>query len=168
MIAVRHEHEQEKAKRELEAALVQCQNRAKKWQNQQAFDPDAAKVSALRQQAMLAQEASIATSQAEALAEELGELKLGLEERAEVRLGALLAKRRIKPGAVVTTWSKSRGKHAGELSRKEFREAVAHLIVSASGPSSILPASINAVRPPFWHGIVHADLAHVSFGHGEA
>ena len=37
-----------------------------------------------------------------------------------VRLGMLLQKRKIKPGAVVTQWSHSRGKHQGELSKAEL------------------------------------------------
>ena len=47
--------------------------------------------------------------------------------RADFQLGELLSKRRIKPGAVVTSWAKSRGAHQGELSKKEFREAVLEL-----------------------------------------
>lgn len=41
-----------------------------------------------------------------------------------MQLGACLTKRGIRPGAVVHQWSTSRGVHTGELSKKEFREAV--------------------------------------------
>jgi hypothetical protein len=42
----------------------------------------------------------------------------------------------IKPGAVVTQWAKSRGKHAGELSRADFRNAVLQLFTSKSSNRS--------------------------------
>lgn len=41
--------------------------------------------------------------------------------RADLQLGALLYKRRIRPGAMVATWSEVRGPHAGELSKADFR-----------------------------------------------
>ena len=37
---------------------------------------------------------------------------------ANVRLGELLYKRKIKPGAVITEWSRSRGSHAEEVRRR--------------------------------------------------
>ena len=38
-------------------------------------------------------------------------LQASLHARADVRLGLLLHKRKIKPGAVVTQWAKSKGEH---------------------------------------------------------
>ena len=54
---------------------------------------------------------------------------------AEIRLGEVLAKRCIKPGQVVQQWSTSRGQHAGELSKKEFRVAVQGLGLANAGVS---------------------------------
>ena len=66
-----------------------------------------------------------------------------LESRADVQLGSLLARRRVKAAAVVTEWSKSKGAHAGELSRAEFRAAVIQLGLSST--SSTSTASIDDV-----------------------
>lgn len=65
---------------------------------------------------------------------------------AEIRLGEFLAKRCIKPGAVVTQWSTSRGMHAGELSKKEFRDAVIKLGLGSSG---VTEADIDGVFDKF-------------------
>mgnify|MGYP006153470531 CR=1 FL=1 len=48
----------------------------------------------------------------------------------DARTGELLAKRCIKPGTVVTKWSTSRGEHAGELSKTEFREVRPHYLIA--------------------------------------
>ena len=69
--------------------------------------------------------------------------------RADIRLGALLFRRRIKPGAVVTTWAKSKGVHAGELSRKEFREEVQNLGLAATVPNATSPVDIDNVFATF-------------------
>ena len=60
-----------------------------------------------------------------------------LASRADVRLGELLQKRKIKPGAVVNQWSHSRGKHQGELSRAEFRAACLTLGLGPSDAAEI-------------------------------
>jgi len=72
-----------------------------------------------------------------------------LQSQADVRLGALLARRRIKPGAVVTQWSKSKGAHAGELSKAEFRRAVQQLGLDTTGPYPTTVADIDAVFDSF-------------------
>ena len=46
----------------------------------------------------------------------------------------------MKPGAVVTHWAKSRGEHANELSKAEFREACVAL-----GLKGMEPAAVDAV-----------------------
>ena len=74
----------------------------------------------LAEEATDAYEAARAATDAEALEEELEQFTLQMEAKVDVRLGYLLSMRRVKPGAVVTTWAKSRGEHAGELSKKEF------------------------------------------------
>ena len=69
--------------------------------------------------------------------------------RADFQLGSLLSKRRIKPGAVVTSWAKSRGTHQGELSKREFREAVLELGVShdSAGEIDTVFSSFDEVCP---------------------
>ena len=135
--------------KELKSALVQAQHKAKQWEVQRKYDPVVAKAKALRQQAKLAEEATAITAQAEALEEELKEMKEHFGSRADIRLGALLFRRRIKPGAVVTTWAKSKGVHAGELSRKEFREEVQNLGLAATGPNATSPVDIDNVFATF-------------------
>ena len=85
------------------------------------------------------------STQAETMEGELEALVEALDSRADVRLGQLLSKRKIKPGAVVTQWSKSRGEHAGELSKAEFRTAVAALGLS----NRTTVADIDAVFDTF-------------------
>lgn len=108
--------------KELKTALLKVQSSAQAWKDQP--DPNRDKILDLRTRADLAEEAARATEVADRVEEELAELADSIHTRADVQLGALLYKRKIKPGAVVTSWAKSRGEHAGELSRAEFREAV--------------------------------------------
>ena len=119
--------------REVKVGLTRSQDQAKS--HQQAPDPNAARAQALRQRAAMCDEAAETTSKAEALEEELDELEQSLASRADVRLGELLAKRRIKPGAVVFQWSHARGEHAGELSKSDFREAVCALGLASTNVS---------------------------------
>ena len=114
---------------ELRQALMGVMKEARNWKI--APDPLHEKAEALRHRAKLTDEAAAATAQAESIEKQLTEMTEQLESRADVRLGALLFRRRIKPGAVVTQWSKSRGEHAMELSKKEFRDAVIKLGVQA-------------------------------------
>ena len=72
-----------------------------------------------------------------------------MNSRADVQLGALLSRRRIKPGAVVTHWAHSKGEHAGELSKKEFRVAVQQLGLISQGPHAITSADIDKVFETF-------------------
>ena len=102
---------------ELRQALMGVMKEARNWKI--APDPLHEKAEALRHRAKLTDEAAAATAQAESIEKQLTEMTEQLESRADVRLGALLFRRRIKPGAVVTQWSKSRGEHAMELSKKE-------------------------------------------------
>jgi len=93
-------------------------------------DPTLEKAKAMRRRAELSSEAASLSQQAEALEAELVSLTESIQSRADVRLGQLLSKRKIKPGAVVTQWSRSRGDHQGELSKAEFRTAVENLGIS--------------------------------------
>jgi hypothetical protein len=61
------------------------------------------------------------------LEEELEAMVAGINERADLRFGALLQARGVKAKAVVGSWGSSRGEHAGELSKEDFRRAVIRL-----------------------------------------
>jgi hypothetical protein len=61
------------------------------------------------------------------LEEELEVMVAGINERADLRFGALLQARGVKAKAVVSSWGSSRGEHAGELSKEDFRRAVIRL-----------------------------------------
>lgn len=107
--------------KELKSALEDTRKAAKQWNDQP--DPNREKVQELRKKAQMAEDAARATEAADEAERELHELRRSNDTRADVQLGALLYKRKVKPGAVVTQWAKSKGEHAGELSRAEFREA---------------------------------------------
>ena len=126
---------------ELKAALKKLASKAKAWRD--APDSRQEKIKSLRKQARLAEDAANALAQAEKLETELEDLYQEYESRADVRLGELLYKRRIRPGGVVQ-WSTSRGEHSGELSKREFRDAVIKL-----GLKSMSPADIDAVFDEF-------------------
>jgi len=106
--------------KELKTSLLTAQKAAQQWNNQP--DPNREKVLELRKRAQMAEDAAKATEAADEAERELAELRHSNDTRADVQLGALLYKRKVKPGAVVTQWAKSKGEHAGELSRREFRE----------------------------------------------
>ena len=96
---------------------------ARLWKQDKEDNPTLARAQTRRTQARLYDGAAAATADAERFEHELVEFMTELEGRADVRLGYLLRARCIKPGAVVTDWSTSRGEHAGELSKVEFRQA---------------------------------------------
>ena len=121
--------------KELRAALLKCQDAAKAFKS--TPDPNESKVAAMRQKAALAAEASEATAAAEEAEQELADLERKNKHSAAIRLGALLQRRKIRPGAVVTQWSTSKGEHAGELSKREFREAVIKLGLPADAGAEI-------------------------------
>lgn len=108
---------------ELTAALQRVMSDARGYQAVPP-NPNVERVKQLRRLAVVAEEAAVATEQADALEDTLRQLALELESRADVRLGELLLKRRVTPGTVITQWSKLRGAHAGEVSKAEFREGV--------------------------------------------
>ena len=118
---------------ELRSALQRVGEKARLWRTR--GDPNAKKAGQLRARAKHFKEAGEATEAAERLEKELEALHQVHSSSAEIRLGEFLAKRCIKPGAVVTQWSNSRGQHAGELSKKEFRIAVQNLGLANSGVS---------------------------------
>jgi hypothetical protein len=61
------------------------------------------------------------------LEEELEVIVADMNQRADLRFGALLQARGVKAAQVVVTWGSSRGEHAGELSKEDFRRAVIRL-----------------------------------------
>lgn len=133
--------------KELKAALLKVQTSAKQWQSKP--NPRLEKSRALRKRAKLAEDGAEATAQADRMDDELQALTDSLNSRADVQLGALLSRRRIKPGAVVTHWAHSKGEHAGELSKKEFRVAVQQLGLISQGPHAITSADIDKVFETF-------------------
>ena len=94
-------------------------------------------------------DAAKTAKRADELEAELDELTTKLESKADVRLGALLVRRCIKPSTVVMQWSTSRGDHAGELSKVEFRKAVQQLGLDSKGPHPTTIEDIDAVFDTF-------------------
>ena len=62
------------------------------------------------------------------LEKELEVMVADMNQRADLRFGALLQARGVKAAQVVVTWGSSRGEHAGELSKEDFRRAVIRLL----------------------------------------
>ena len=119
---------------ELRVSLAKCSAEAHAFNNKP--DPAQEQIRKLQKRALLADEAAEATAQADALERELAEYLEELKSRADIRLGALLQKRLIKPGEVVVHWAKSKGEHAGELSKVQFRRAVMKLFAGRAGTGS--------------------------------
>lgn len=118
--------------KELTGALHAAMEKANKWQREIDSDPKASRALLLRRRATLADEAAEAAQQADELEDEFHNFEISVAENAEMRLGELLLKRRIKPGSVVINWSKSRGIHSEEVSKKEFRDGVSALGLAGS------------------------------------
>ena len=119
---------------ELKGALNRVGEKARAWRSK--TDPNAKKAVQLKARAKYLREAAEATRTVEKLEQEMEELLRQHSLSAEIRLGEVLAKRCIKPGQVVQQWSTSRGQHAGELSKKEFRTAVQGLGLANAGVSA--------------------------------
>ena len=92
---------------ELKAALTKVQEAARAFRD--LPDPNKDRVDLLNRRASEAEEAASACAAADRAEEELEQLKASLLGRADVQLGALLYRRKVKPGAVVTHWAKSKG-----------------------------------------------------------
>ena len=108
-------------------------------------DESAVRAAALRERAARAQEAAQVTAQADRLEAEHAKYIESLALRADLQLGSLLYKRRIKPGAMVATWSEVRGPHAGELSKADFRA----FCVTLGLPETTTTDDIDAVFSMF-------------------
>jgi len=126
---------------ELKDALIKCQEAIRVQRS--TANPQEIRAAALRRRAHDALKAAELTERASALREELQRMLSEYESRADLRLGALLHKRRIKPGAVVVQWA-SAGSEPGELSKADFRRAVLHLFSSRS--STPPPTNRSAFR----------------------
>lgn len=112
-------------------------------------DPAQQQIQRAQRRARAADEAADAVAKADALELGLEEFSKQLEGRADVRLGALLQKRMIKPGEFVVRFSKSVGASSGELSKSDFRKAVLQLFdgkQGGGGPSS--PRKEEATTSP--------------------
>ena len=111
--------------KELGICLSLAQQKAQQKRN--APDPSRIKAEAIRAKAAEAEEAAALADRAAVLEEELEVMVAGINERADLRFGALLQARGVKAKAVVGSWGSSRGEHAGELSKEDFRRAVIRL-----------------------------------------
>ena len=121
---------------ELRVALAKCVSEATAFNNKP--DPAQEHIRKLQRRAQMADDAAQATEVADKAELALAEYRERLKTRADVRLGALLQKRMIKPGEVVVHWAKSKGEHAGELSKVQFRRAVLNRVP----PGTLLPNSV--------------------------
>ena len=133
--------------KELRSALIRVRAEAAKWRD--TPDPELERAKDLRRRAEMAMDAAKTAKRADELEAELDELTTKLESKADVRLGALLVRRCIKPSTVVMQWSTSRGDHAGELSKVEFRKAVQQLGLDSKGPNPTTIEDIDAVFDTF-------------------
>ena len=133
--------------KELRSALLRVRAEAAKWRD--TPDPELERAKDLRRRAEMAMDAAKTAKRADELEAELDELTTKLESKADVRLGALLVRRCIKPSTVVMQWSTSRGDHAGELSKVEFRKAVQQLGLDSKGPHPTTIEDIDAVFDTF-------------------
>ena len=133
--------------KELRSALIRVRAEAAKWRD--TPDPELERSKDLRRRAEMAMDAAKTAKRADELEAELDELTTKLESKADVRLGALLVRRCIKPSTVVMQWSTSRGDHAGELSKVEFRKAVQQLGLDSKGPHPTTIEDIDAVFDTF-------------------
>ncbi len=111
--------------KELSSCLGTAQQKAQRKRN--APDPTRAEAEGLRAKAAEAESAAALADRASELEAELSAMIADMEQRADIRLGSVLQARLVRPSAVVTSWGSSRGKHAGTLSRADFRRAVLRL-----------------------------------------
>jgi len=122
---------------------------AKAQKKRQAFDQRRNKTEALRAVAAKAEEAASLSDRATVLEEELRQLIARIDERAaDIRLGALLQARMVKPSAVVTSWGSSRVEHIGELSKRDFRRAVLRLFNGLDPVGKTREDSKGSVKTP--------------------
>ncbi|KOO26053.1 hypothetical protein Ctob_007357 [Chrysochromulina tobinii] len=133
--------------KELRSALIRVRAEAAKWRD--TPDPELERIKDLRRRAEMAMDAAKTAKRADELEAELDDLTTKLDSKADVRLGALLVRRCIKPSTVVMQWSTSRGDHAGELSKMEFRKAVQQLGLDSKGPHPTTIEDIDAVFDTF-------------------
>ena len=133
--------------KELRSALIRVRAEAAKWRD--TPDPELERAKDLRRRAEMAMDAAKTAKRADELEAELDDLTTKLDSKADVRLGALLVRRCIKPSTVVMQWSTSRGDHAGELSKVEFRKAVQQLGLDSKGPHPTTSEDIDAVFDTF-------------------
>lgn len=129
--------------KELRRSLVQAQDAARSYQNMP--DVSAERAAKLRVAAEVAREAAQAAEVATQLEQEHRQFAKSMANRADIQLGALLYKRRIRPGAMVAMWSAPKGAHAGELSKADFRT----FCVSLGLPSTTTDADIDSVFAQF-------------------
>ena len=125
---------------ELRAALGAARAAAEAWRAEEESDPRQQQAALLRERVQLAERAAEVATQVEEMERELAQFCAQSDARADVQLGSLLSRRRVKPGAICREWSTSRGVHAGELSKHDFGVAV-----RALGLQGMSTSDLNAV-----------------------
>ena len=126
--------------KELKIALGACQKAALQFESKS--DPNAERAGYFRKRAAMAQEAATVTEQATALEKAHRNHVLDSDMRPDLQLGALLYRRRVKPGAMVAIWSEPRGPHEGELAKADF----GNFCVSLGLPHTV---SVSAILDVF-------------------
>jgi len=126
---------------ELRDALHKCQEAMRVHKSTPS--PQELRAAALRRRAHDAVKAAELTERAKALQGELHRMIGEYEARADLRLGALLQKRRIKPGAVVVQWATN---PSNGLTKNDFRRAVLHLFSSRSSTPPPTPKIGSSFR----------------------
>jgi hypothetical protein len=89
------------------------------------------------------------------LEEELEVIVADMNQRADLRFGALLQARGVKAAQVVVTWGSSRGEHAGELSKEDFRRAVIRLLKGLPPKLTRQELSGGAIAKGMEYGVQH-------------
>ena len=116
---------------ELRVGLAAVQKEAAAFNNRQLNDVSQAQVDKLLKRAMVADQAAKLTAEAQALEADFEQFSQELFTRADVRLGALLTKRMIKPEEFVLRFSKPGPPsqvRVVELLKSDFRKAVLELL----------------------------------------
>ena len=94
---------------EFKKALMRAMDAAKEFEVACQSDPNLERARALRRKAAAVQEAARAVEEADSLEAEFEKLVKSIDASADLELGRLLYKRRIKPGAMVVLWSAATG-----------------------------------------------------------
>ena len=116
--------------KELQRGLQVCQKEARAFATQP--DVEAERAAQLNNRAKTARDAAESMRSATKLEMEHHRLQQELTTRANVHLGVLLCKRRVKPGEMVAKWAAESGAHVNTLSKADFRAFCAEMGMSTA------------------------------------